>query len=99
MDSMGMTARIFPPQAFAENKIVENVNKHRFSYDQPMDADTLRNWLSGLVRSRRTEKSGRDQLYADYARPDGRDKTRFITDIRYCPDPLPEGGTEIQLDV
>ena len=94
----GHNAIIFPPAVFAENKILANPTKHRFSYDQPMKAETLRLWLSSLVNNGRLEQSGQGQFFAEYRMPNKLDKTRFITDIRYCPDPLPEGGVKIDLD-
>ena len=95
----GHNAIIFPPAVFAENKILANPTKHRFSYDQPMKAETLRLWLSSLVNNGRLEQSGQGQFFAEYRVMDKRDKTGFITDIRYCPDPLPNGGRKISLVV
>lgn len=95
----GMKAIFFPAVAFAKNKILENPAKHRFSYDYPMSEKSLREWLTHIVVCNGLEKTGQGQFFSTLSSFQARakDKDRFVTDIRYCPDPLPEGGVVVQL--
>ncbi|HLD43858.1 MAG TPA: hypothetical protein VJC18_00365, partial [bacterium] len=97
----GIKAIIYPAAAFAQNKILENQDKYRFSSDHVMNPAVLNSWLRYIVINGRLETMGKGQFYSTLSScvAKATDKDRFVTDIRYCPDPLPEGGREIKLDV